>query len=41
MIESFLSGMEAELVDRKTWRTRLERASASFEYLEIYHVPAP
>jgi putative transposase len=37
MIESFWSRMQVELLDRQTWRTRLELANAIFEYLEIFH----
>jgi len=37
MIESFWSRMQVELLDRKRWSTRIELASAIFEYLEIFH----
>jgi putative transposase len=37
MIESFWSRMQVELLDRRTWRTRVELANAIFEYLEIFH----
>jgi putative transposase len=37
MIESFWSRMQVELLDRKRWMTRVELASAIFEYLEIFH----
>jgi transposase InsO family protein len=37
MIESFWSRMQVELLDRHTWRTRVELANALFEYLEIFH----
>jgi IS30 family transposase len=37
VIESFWSRMQVELLDRKRWRTRVELANASFEYLEIFH----
>ena len=37
MIESFWSRMQVELLDRQTWRTRVELANAIFEYLEIFH----
>jgi transposase InsO family protein len=36
LIESFWSRMQVEL-DRRTWRTRVELATAIFEYLEIFH----
>ncbi|HYD49813.1 MAG TPA: integrase core domain-containing protein, partial [Terriglobales bacterium] len=37
MMESFWSRVQVELLDRKRWRTRVELASALFEYLEIFH----
>jgi putative transposase len=37
MIESFWSRMQVELLDRQRWRTRVELATAIFEYLEIFH----
>ena len=37
MVESFWSRMQVELLDRRTWRTRVELATAIFEYLEIFH----
>jgi putative transposase len=37
MIESFWSRMQVELLDRQSWRTRVELANAIFEYLEIFH----
>jgi len=37
MIEAFWSRMQVELLDRKTWNTRIELANAIFEYLEIWH----
>jgi transposase InsO family protein len=37
MIESFCSRMQVELLDPRAWRTRIELASAIFEYLEIFH----
>ena len=37
MIEAFWSRMQVELLDRQTWRTRVELANAIFEYLEIFH----
>ena len=33
MIESLWSRIQVELLDRKTWNTRLELANAMFEYL--------
>lgn len=35
-IESFWARMQVELLNRRRWRTRLELATAIFEYLEIF-----
>jgi transposase InsO family protein len=37
MMGSFWSRVQVELLDRKRWSTRIELASAIFEYLEIFH----
>ena len=37
VIESFWSRVQVELLDRRVWSTRLELATALFEYLEIFH----
>ena len=37
VIESFWSRMLAELLNRKRWSTRIELASAIFDYVEIFH----
>jgi transposase InsO family protein len=37
MIESFWSRMQVELLDRQRWSTRIELASAIFEYVETFH----
>lgn len=37
MIESFWSRMQVEFLDRKRWKTRVELASAMFDYIEIFH----
>ena len=37
MIESFWSRTQAELLDPKRWRTRVEPANAIFEHLKISH----
>ena len=37
MIESFWGRMQTELLNRKKWRTRIELATAIFDYLEIFH----
>jgi putative transposase len=29
--------VQVELLDRKRWKTRVELANATFEYLEIFH----
>jgi putative transposase len=35
--EAFWSRMRVELLDRRRWRTRIELANATIEYLEIFH----
>ncbi len=37
MMESFWGRVQTELLDRQPWRTRLELASALFEYLEVFY----
>ena len=37
VIESFWGRVQTELLNRRKWRTRLELATALFEYLEIFH----
>jgi putative transposase len=37
VIESFWGRVQVELLNRRRWRTRLELATALFEYLEIFH----
>jgi putative transposase len=37
LMESFWSRVQVELLDRQSWSTRLELATALFEYLEIFH----
>jgi transposase InsO family protein len=37
VIEAFWSRLQVELLDRTRWRTRVELATALFEYLEIFH----
>lgn len=39
MIESFWSTMQRELLDRRTWATREELASAIFEWIESFYNP--
>ena len=35
--ESFFATLKSELVDGRTWRTRLELRSALFEYIEVFY----
>jgi putative transposase len=37
VIESFWGRMQTELLNRKKWKTRIELASAIFDYLEMFH----
>lgn len=37
MMESFLSSMQKELLDRKHWTTRVQLSNAKFDYTEFYH----
>jgi transposase InsO family protein len=37
LMESFRSRVQVELLDRRVWTTRVELATALFEYLEIFH----
>ena len=37
MMESFWSRMQVELLDRKRWKTRVELATAMFDYIEVFH----
>jgi putative transposase len=37
LMESFWSRVQIELLDRQVWSTRLELATALFEYLELFH----
>jgi len=37
LMEAFWSRVQVELLDRQVWNTRLELATALFEYLEIFH----
>jgi hypothetical protein len=37
LMESFWSRVQVEVLDRQSWSTRLELATALFEYLEIFH----
>ena len=37
MMEAFWSRMQVELLDRRRWRTRIELATAIFEWIEIFY----
>jgi putative transposase len=37
VIESFWARMQVELLNRQTWKTRIELANTIFEYLEVFH----
>jgi transposase InsO family protein len=39
LIESFWSTMQRELLDRSTWASRRELASAMFEWIEGFYDP--
>jgi putative transposase len=39
MMESFFSTLQRELLDRRTWATRKELASAIFEWIEAWYNP--
>jgi transposase InsO family protein len=37
VIESFWARMQVELLNRKSWKTRIELASAIHDYIELFH----
>lgn len=37
MMESFWARMQVELFNRKTWKTRIELATAIHDYIELFH----
>ncbi len=37
VVEPFWARMQVELLDRRSWRTRVELANAIFEYIEVFH----
>ena len=39
MAESFFGTLQLELLDRRSWQTRAELASAIFEYIEAFYNP--
>jgi len=39
VVESFFGSLQIELLDRRTWTTRTELATAIFEYIEAFYNP--
>ena len=39
VVESFFGSMQIELLDRRTWTTRTELATAIYEYIEAFYNP--
>ncbi|HTW18963.1 MAG TPA: IS3 family transposase [Mycobacteriales bacterium] len=39
LMESFFGTMQIELLDRRTWPTRAELATAIFEWIEAFYNP--
>ena len=39
VVESFFGSMQIKLLDRRTWTTRTELATAIFEYIEAFYNP--
>jgi len=37
VIESFWSRVQVELLDRQSWKTRLQLSTAMFDYIEMFH----
>lgn len=37
MVETFWSRMQVKLLDTRRWKTRIELANATIDYLEIWH----
>ncbi len=37
VIESFWSRDQVELLDRQSWKTRLQLSTAMFDYIEMFH----
>jgi putative transposase len=37
VVEAFWGRMQVELLNRKTWKTRIELASAIYDYIELFH----
>jgi putative transposase len=40
LMESFWGSMQIELLDRRSWTTRAELASAEFEWIEAFYNPS-
>jgi putative transposase len=37
MVESFWARMQIELLNRKSWKTRIELATAIHDHIELFH----
>ena len=37
VIESFWSGVQVELLDPQSWKTRLQLSTAMFDYIQVFH----
>ncbi len=37
VVESFWAGMQTELLDRRTWRTRTELSTEIFDWIEVFY----
>jgi transposase InsO family protein len=37
VIESFWSRVQVELLDRQSWKTRLQLSTAMFDHIEMFH----
>jgi hypothetical protein len=37
VVEAFWGRMQVELRNRKSWKTRIELASAIHDYIELFH----
>jgi len=37
VIEPFWSRVQVELLDRQSWKTRLQLSPAMFDYIEVFH----
>ena len=41
MVEAFWGRLQVELLNRKTWTTRIELATAIRDYIELFHNTRP